>query len=460
MTTLPPAGVAAHHPVTAEIGVRILQAGGNAADAAVAATFAACVGETVLTGLAGGGFAIHWDAATRTATALDFFVDIPRGAPRCEPAVYDIDFGYHTVPYTVGPMSVGVPGNVPGMAALWERWGTAQWHDLLVPAMALARDGVHMTAEHAAVLKMLSPVLTLSDGGRIYAPGGRLLGDGDLLRQPGLEVALHAVDEEGGAAFTTGSLAKATAALMEAQGGAVTADDLAAYTPRWSEPPRLDRGGHELIVRDDLARIREVTRAVDAAHPHDRGARAVALAAALRGRAATGTTNVTVVDEAGNACVVTSSMGLGSGDFLPGLDLQLNSMLGEVDLAVDGLQPGCRLASNMVPLLVVDDDGLVAAGGAAGGSRIPSAMLQVLLAVLDDGVEPQAAIDAPRWHPLDDRVHHEPGVAREILDALAAAGWPPSGWPRPHYYFGGVNLIARRGGGGDPRRSGTFVALR
>lgn len=449
--------------MTAEVGAAVLVDGGSAADAAIAATFASCVGETVLTGLAGGGFAVHWDPATQEAAALDFFVDVPRQAGIAEGAVHDIAFGHQTVPYTVGPSSVAVPGVVPGLGALWERFGTRPWGRLLEPALGLARRGVPLPDQHAAVLHMLSSVMTLGDGARLYAPGGRLLAGGDTLHQPGLEKALRYVADEGPSAFTTGSLARRTAALMERLGGALTAEDLAAYEPRWSSPGALERGRHRLLVRDDHAGLRGVVAAMDAAgdaaDPAAAGARAVAMARRLRGNLATGTTNVTVVDDRGSACVVSSSLGLGSGDYLPDLDVQLNSMLGEVDLLVEGRPGGSRMASNMVPLLVVDDDGLVAAGGGAGGARIPSAMIQCLLPVVDDGTDPQAAVDAPRWHPLDDRAHHEPGVDPEVLGALAKAGFPPSPWPRRHYYFGGVNLIARGGAAYDPRRSGAVRLL-
>src|SRR5262249_14482765 len=107
------------------------------------------------------------------------------------------------------------------------------------------------------------------------------------------------------------------------------------------------------------------------------------------------TTNVSVVDRDGNACVLTSSLGLGSGDFLPGLDLPLNSMLGEVDLLRGPLTPGDRVGSMMAPTLAFDADGLSAAAGAAGGTRLRTALLGVLAAVLDEGLTPQAAVDRP-----------------------------------------------------------------
>src|SRR5207237_5356118 len=101
------------------------------------------------------------------------------------------------------------------------------------------------------------------------------------------------------------------------------------------------------------------------------------------------TTNLCAVDGEGNACVVTTSLGLGSGDFLPGLDLHLNSMLGETDLLRGPLEPGARMASMMAPTLVLDGEGLELAAGAAGGTRLRSALLQSIAGGLDEGLEPQ-----------------------------------------------------------------------
>ena len=112
-------------------------------------------------------------------------------------------------------------------------------------------------------------------------------------------------------------------------------------------------------------------------------------------RPAPGTTNLAVLDADGNACVLTTSLGLGSGDFLPGFDLHLNSMLGEADLVQEPLEPGLRMASMMSPAVALGNGSVQLAAGAAGGTRLRSALLQVVAGVLDEGLEPQAAVDRP-----------------------------------------------------------------
>jgi gamma-glutamyltranspeptidase/glutathione hydrolase len=167
------------------------------------------------------------------------------------------------------------------------------------------------------------------------------------------------------------------------------------------------------------------------------------------------TTNLTVVDAQGNACVLTTSLGLGSGDWLPGLDLHLNSMLGETDLIRAPLEPGARMASMMAPTLAFDSSGaLELALGAAGGTRLRTALVGVLGSVLHRGLDPQAAIDRPRFHPAGAVVNAEPGVDERWLQALERAGRPVRRWPSRHHYFGGVSAAGPRGAGSDPRRSG------
>jgi gamma-glutamyltranspeptidase/glutathione hydrolase len=166
------------------------------------------------------------------------------------------------------------------------------------------------------------------------------------------------------------------------------------------------------------------------------------------------TTNLAVVDADGSACVLTTSLGLGSSDFLPGLDVHLNSMLGETDLVREPLRAGERMASMMAPTLVFDGDGLEFAIGAAGGTRLRTALVGVLGRVLHDGATVQDAIDRPRFHPTGDLVNAEPGVDEAFLSAIESGGRPVRRWPSLHHYFGGVSAVGRAGAGADPRRSG------
>src|SRR5439155_3892719 len=224
--------IAAGHPATVEAGIEMLRAGGSAADAAVAASLASCVAETVMTGLLGGGHAIYYDGTGGSAENLDFFVAVPGlGAERREAALLELDvpFGAELVHYAVGIASCGVPGVPAGLAELWRRHGRLEWTRLVEPALRLARAGVEMTPAQSSCLAMLATVMTMNEGARIYAPRGSLLAAGERLEQPGLVRALELLAEEGAASAYSGSIADVLLALMRERGGLVTREDLEAY---------------------------------------------------------------------------------------------------------------------------------------------------------------------------------------------------------------------------------------
>jgi gamma-glutamyltranspeptidase/glutathione hydrolase len=449
--------VAAGHPATAEAGLEILQEGGSAVDAAVAACLASCVAETVMTGLLGGGFAIVFDASSGRVANLDFFVAVPsgNGAAMEELAV---PFGEELVHYAVGASSCAVPGVPAGLGELWRAHGRLPWERLVAPALALARQGVAMPPAHAACLRMLEPVMTMREGGRIYAPGGQLLEPGDTLVQPGLAAALELLSAEGADSAYRGSIAASLLALVGERGGVVTQADLEGYRAAWSEPVEARLAGHRFLTRGGLSGLPETLARLPRLAPLGARERVLALLHALDGGGPDGhTTNLVTVDAAGNACVLTTSLGLGSGDWLPGLDLHLNSMLGERDLVRGPLEPGARMGSMMAPSLAFEGEQLALAIGAAGGTRLRTALVGVAAAILDEGLEPQAAVDRPRAHPAGEVVNAEEGVDEAALAALEADGRPVRRWAGRHHYFGGVSAVGRRGAAADPRRSGSAL---
>ncbi len=443
------AAVAAGHPATADAGLEILEDGGSAVDAAVAASLASCVSETMMTGLLGGGHAIAFDAATGVVRNLDCFVAVPsgHGAAMEELAV---PFGEELVHYAIGASSCAVPGVPAGLDALWSEHGRLPWRRLVEPALALARDGVEFTEAQALCLRMLEPVMTMREGARMHAPGGTLLATGEQLRQPRLARALELLAEEGAASVYTGTIAAELLDLMHEREGTITADDLASYRVAWSEPTEVEFAGHRIRTRAGLSGVPE---ALAQLRP---GGGADALLAALDDGARGGghTTNVTAVDSDGSACVVTTSLGLGSGDWLPGLDLHLNSMLGEVDLVRAPLAARARMESMMAPTLALDEDGLALAVGSAGGTRLRTALVGVIAGVLDEGLALQEAVDRPRFHPVGNVVHAEVGVDDTFLESLERRGRDVRRWTRRHHYFGGVSAVGRTSAAGDPRRSG------
>jgi gamma-glutamyltranspeptidase/glutathione hydrolase len=450
-----PAGVAAGHPATAEAAAEILAEGGSAADAAVAGCLASCVAETVMTGLLGGGHAIYLDARDGSIRNLDCFVAVPSGDAG-ELLRLQVPFGAELVHYAVGPASCGVPGVPAGLDALWRAAGRLPWARLVEPALRLAQSGVEVPAAHAACLAMLEPVMTMKErGAAIYAPGGTLLAAGGTMHQPGLVEALRILVDEGPASVYGGTIAES---LLGVEGVTVTRDDLTAYEARWSEPVEVGYLGLEVLTRGGLSGVPETLGRLPRLGSLAPADRILAFADVLAPDGPEShTTNLVTVDRDGGACVLTTSLGLGSGDFLPGLDLHLNSMLGEVDLVLEPLRPGARMQSMMAPSLALDAGGLVLAAGAAGGTRLRTALVGVVAGVLDEGLEPQVAVDRPRFHAARSVVNAEPGVDEDGLVQLEQRGWTVRRWETRHHYFGGVSAVGRGGAAADPRRGGAAL---
>ena len=319
-----------------------------------------------------------------------------------------------------------------------------------------------MPEAHVACLHMLEPVMTMREGARMYAPGGTLLEPGERLRQPGLVAALESLADEGAQGAYTGTIGEALLALSDERGGLLTRDDLAAYEARWSDPVETAWRGLRFLSRGGLTGVAAALGRLRPLRGLSPAERVVALVEALDGTGGpeTHTTNLVSVDAEGNACVLTTSLGLGSGDWLPGLDLHLNSMLGEADLIRGPLEAGARMESMMAPSLVLDAEGLALAIGAAGGTRLRTALVSVAAGILDEGLAPQVAVDRPRVHPADGVVNAEPGADEDGLRMLEASGRTVRRWPERHHYFGGVSAIGRTGAAADPRRSGAARAPR
>jgi gamma-glutamyltranspeptidase/glutathione hydrolase len=410
-----------------------------------------------MTGLLGGGHAIYWDGSD--AWCLDCFVDVPSGTG-APPVELKVPFGEELVHYAVGPGTCAVPGLPRGLGALHARFGRLPWERLVEPARGLARIGVTMPPAHAACLAMLAPVFTMQpDGARIYAPEGRPVEAGELLDQPGIARALELLAAEGADSPYVGAIAEALVTGIE--GSPVSRADLRRYEARWERPTEVDWAGHRVLTRTGLSGVAETLSRLPRLREVGATARVHALLTALAGPGAEGhTTNLVTADAEGHACVLTSSLGLGTGDFVPGLDLQLNSMLGELDLVREPLRSGARMQSMMAPSLALEGEGLALAIGSAGGTRLRTALVGVAAGILDEGLEPTDAVGRARFHRAGDVVNAEPGVDEQALAELEAMGLQVRRWHAQHHYFGGVSLIARAGAAGDPRRSGHAATAR
>jgi len=447
-------GVAAGHPATAEVGAEILADGGTAADAVVAMALASCVGETVMSGLLSGCHAVVFDGSK--VMNLDGFAAVPSGTG--DLVELPIAFGDELVIYSIGPASCAVPGLPGALGELWERLGRLPWKRLVEPALILARSGVPLPEMHARSLEMLGGLYSLERGAELFVPDGRTLGTGALLDQPGLVQTLEALSDEGAASVYGGSLAEA---LLGVDGVVFTAQDLLDYRARWTDPVVTTFQGHRVATRGGLSGVPELLPRFPRLAELSETERVLALVSALDSSATGGehTTNMVAVDGHGRACVLTHSLGVGAGTWLPGFDTQLNNLLGESDIAHGDPPPGDHLESRMAPTLAFDDEGLALAIGSAGATRLRTALVTVLAGVLDQGLDPETAVSKPRVHPTIDIVDAEPGVDENALIELESRGRTMRRWERFHHYFGGVSCVGRDGAAGDPRRSGAAILL-
>ena len=226
-------------------GLSMLQAGGNAVDAAVATHFALAVVNPEAGNIGGGGFLVA-RMADDTRAALDFREKAPLAATA---DMYLDAEGRVTDAGVIGYLASGVPGSVAGMEAAWKRFGSLPWSDLLQPAIRLARDGFVIGPRHlAAVGNRIEDLLVFPTTAAVFLPGGQAPARGSLFRQPDLARALESISMDGAGAFYRGWIADSVVAEMERGGGIITHQDLAAYEAIWRDPVILGYRGYEIIT--------------------------------------------------------------------------------------------------------------------------------------------------------------------------------------------------------------------
>jgi gamma-glutamyltranspeptidase/glutathione hydrolase len=226
-------------------GLSMLQAGGNAVDAAVATHFALAVVNPEAGNIGGGGFMVA-RMADDTRTALDFREKAPLAATA---DMYLDEDGRVTEAGVIGHLASGVPGSVAGMEAAWQRFGTLPWPDLLQPAIRLARDGFLIRPRHlASVGPRSDDILRFPTTAAVFLPDGQAPAQGSVFQQPDLARTLETIAVDGAAAFYRGWIADSTVAQMERGGGIITREDLAAYEAVWRDPVVLGYRGYEVIT--------------------------------------------------------------------------------------------------------------------------------------------------------------------------------------------------------------------
>jgi gamma-glutamyltranspeptidase/glutathione hydrolase len=494
--------VAAGHPLTAEAGARVLREGGNAVDAAVAAMLTSFAAEPLLTGLGAGGYMLVAGGG-QEPELLDFFVQAPSdpraSGPTSGPSgsgegsiaqlqAVDVSFGDAAQVFHIGPASCGAYGAPAGVCEAVRRWGTARLEDLAAPAARLAREGVVLNAGQAYVAKILADLLTSTpECAALWAPDGRVLREGEVLRNPELGDVLALLGRDGAEPFYRGDVAAAVCSWLRERGGWLTGEDLAGYHAIERAPvsigyrdrdvltnPPPSAGGtllaYALALLDrgpappTLSGVVEAMRSAQSERTPEfvEGLSEERFLERFLSTRLGATTHISVLDAEGRACSATCTNGEGSGVVVPGTGMHINNVMGEEDLNPFGFHrhpSGRRMPSMMAPSIVMRDGEVELVLGSAGSNRIRSALLQTIVGAVDRDLDAREAVDAPRVHFEGDVLYVEPGIDLDDLDERDMRVVRFAGL---NLFFGGVQAVRRRGrvltGAGDPRRGGVAVS--
>ncbi len=441
-------------------GVAILDAGGNAVDAAVATALALAAVEPWNSGLGGIGFAMVHRAGQARAEVVDFG---PRAPAHLHPELFKLTgrtaqdlFAWPEVEGDAnvhGPLSFAIPSAVAGYAHMHGRFGTLPLSELMAPAVALAKRGLSQdwfttlkVANSAAILRRYPA------SAEIYLPGGLppvapYQGNPGFFRLGRLPDTLEALAQAGLRDFYEGDVARSIVADVKAMGGVLDADDLRRCEARITAPLEVAFAGRTLQLPGGLtaaptmARVLELLPAEWPARPD--AAWFAALAGAMRtayGERLSGlgdaepqaaescTTHLTVCDADGTMVAVTTTLlsSMGSRVVLPDSGVLMNNGVMWFDPRPgqpNSVGPGKRPLTNMLPVILRDGDTPVLAGGASGGRRIMAAVTQMVAFVAAFGMDPAAAAHHGRIDVSDpDTVHADQALPADVLAALRAQG--------------------------------------
>ena len=499
------------HELASQVGVEILQAGGNAIDAAVATGFALAVVHPPAGNIGGGGFML-----IRMADGKTHFLDYREKAPAAATRDMYLDPRGNVIEGAseYGYKAIGVPGSVAGMVTAETKFGKLTLKQVMAPAIKLARDGFSLTWDEARDLHD-SHLAKFPESRRVFQRNGDYYKTGEIFRQPDLARTLERISGKPDD-FYHGALARELAAAMQKGGGLITVEDLAHYEVKKREPVHGTYRGYEVISAPPpssggtvLIESLNILEGYDLAKMESRSAQSIHFtvegfrraffdraefmgdpdfakipvaqlldkryAAAWRDsidpehasasrelkrpaifseleqyaqahppavvrRESNHTTHYSVVDAEGNAVAVTTTINdwFGSRVTADGLGFLLNNEMddfsskpgipnsdGLIQGPANEIGPGKRPLSSMTPTIVVHNGKTVMVLGSPGSSKIITTVANVLMGVVDYGMNLQEAVNAPRFHNqwLPDVVNVETWFSPDTLSALGKMGY-------------------------------------
>lgn len=510
--------VATSHPLATQVGLDVLKAGGNAVDAAIAANAALGLMEPTGNGVGGDLFAIVWDAKTRKLYGYNG----SGRSPKSLTLQWFRDNGYAEIP-PHGPLPVSVPGAVDGWFALHDRFGRLPMKRVLAPAIGYAREGFPVTELIAHYWALSVPRLSEYPGfAEQFTRGGKAPAKGEIWKNPNLANTLQAIADGGRDAFYKDRIARVIGDYFAENGGFLSYEDLASHRGEWVEPISTNYRGYDVwelppngqglaalqmlnilegwdFSKIPFGSVEHVHRFVEAkklafedrakfyADPafakapiaallskdyaaarralvSDRAARAVAPGQPDLGG---DTIYLTTADRDGNmvSLIQSNYRGMGSGMAPPGLGFILQDR-GQMFVLAEGhantYAPGKRPFHTIIPAFITRDGAPWISFGLMGGDMQPQGHVQIVMNLIDFGMNLQEAGDAPR-------IQHEGSTSPEGQAApMADGGWIDleSGFPyetvrglmqRGHSVryangpYGGYQAIAR------DARNGTWI---
>ena len=507
-THAPHAMVASVHELASRAGVEIMQAGGNAVDAAVATGFALAVVHPQAGNIGGGGFLL-----LRTSAGDTHFIDFREKAPAAATENMYLDAHGNVIENLsiVGYKSFGVPGSVAGLVYAEKKYGKLSLEKVIAPAIKLARDGFPLAYEDARDLRTDEYLAQFPDSRRIFQRDGKFYQPGEILKQPELARTLERIAKSPDD-FYHGALARELAAAIQKNGGLITAADLAAYEVKEREPVRGTYRGYDIIsapppssggaglieilnILEGFDLTKFGNRSAEAIHltseafrraffdradfmgdpdfskvpvpqlidkkyaaawretidpkhasasaelkrPPFEGLEQVADSHAIAIREPENTTHYSVVDAEGNAVSVTTTLNdsFGSRATAEGLGFLLNDEMddfaskqgvpngyGLIQGPANAIGPGKRPLSAMTPTIVLKDGKLFLVLGSPGGPTIITTVANILMGVVDFGLDIQEAVNAPRFHHqwLPDQILVEDRLSPDTMNLLRSKG--------------------------------------
>ncbi len=544
-THAPHAIVASVHELASRAGVEVMQAGGNAIDAAVATGFALAVVHPQAGNLGGGGFLL-----LRLSTGETRFLDFREKAPAAATENMYLDASGNVIENlsTVGYKSVGVPGSVAGLVYAEKKYGKLSLEKVIAPAIKLAREGFPLAYEDARAFMTDDFLSQFPDSRRIFQRNGKFYQPGEILKQPELARTLERIAKNPDD-FYHGALARELAAAIQKNGGLITAADLAAYEVKEREPVRGSYRGYDIISAPPpssggagLIEILNILEGFDLAKFGNRSAQTIHLTAEAFRRAffdradfmgdpdfsrvpvpqlidkkyaaawretidpkhasiskdlkrppfegleqvadshavpvqePSNTTHYSVVDSEGNAVSVTTTLNdsFGSRATAEGLGFLLNDEMddfaskqgvpnayGLIQGPANAIGPNKRPLSAMTPTIMLKDGKLFLVLGSPGGPTIITTVANILMGVVDFGLDIQEAVNAPRFHQqwLPDQILVEDRLSPDTMNLLRSKGHKLD----VHHFWGDGECImvdpktGDRLGASDGRNNGKAV---